>query len=81
MLLLQLILYCLLFFLLVKWAAKDSGLNCIYFYPKEYINGAENAAWPPILYPDHRPCRRRNVVLIGKNLAESNEGAIFLPLI
>ncbi len=41
MLLLQLILYCLLFLLLVKCAAKDSGLNCIYFYPKEYIDEAE----------------------------------------
>ena len=41
MLLLQLILYCLLFLLLVKCAARDSGLNCIYFYPKEYIDEAE----------------------------------------
>ena len=50
MLLLQLILYCLLFFLLVKCAAKDSGLNCIYFYPKEYINEAEKRGLATILY-------------------------------
>ncbi len=37
MLLLELILYCLLFFLLVKCAAKNSGRNCLYFYPKEYL--------------------------------------------
>ncbi len=40
MLLLQMILYCLLFFLLVKCAVKNSGLNCLYFYPKEYIEEA-----------------------------------------
>ena len=34
----QIALYCLLFFLMVKFAAKDNGLNCLYFYPKEYIN-------------------------------------------
>ena len=50
MLLLQLILYCLLFVLLVKCAAKDSGLNCIYFYPKEYINEAEKRGLATILY-------------------------------
>ena len=37
MLLLELILYCLLFFLLVKCAARNSGRNCLYFYPKEYL--------------------------------------------
>ncbi len=41
MLLLQLILYCLLFAFLVKCAARNSGLNCLYFYPKEYIEEAE----------------------------------------
>ena len=25
---------CLLFFLLVRYAVKNDGLNCIYFYPK-----------------------------------------------
>jgi len=25
---------CLLFFLLVRCAVKNDGLNCIYFYPK-----------------------------------------------
>lgn len=38
--LLQLILYCLLFFVLVKCAVRNNGLNCLYFYPKEYINEA-----------------------------------------
>ena len=41
MLLLQLILYCLLFAFLVKCAARNSGLNCLYFYPKEYIEEAQ----------------------------------------
>ena len=36
MLFLQLCLYCLLFFLLVK----ADGRNCLYFYPKEYIDEA-----------------------------------------
>lgn len=39
-LLLQLILYCLLFILLVKCAAGNSGRNVLYFYPKEYIDEA-----------------------------------------
>lgn len=37
----QIALYCLLFFLMVKFAAKGNGLNCLYFYPKEYINEAD----------------------------------------
>ena len=37
MLVLQLVLYCLLFLLMVKCLARDNGLNCLYFYPKEYI--------------------------------------------
>lgn len=41
LLLLQNILYCLLFLLLVKCAAKNSGRNCLYFYPKEYIEEAQ----------------------------------------
>lgn len=41
LILLQLILYCLLFILLVKCAARNSGLNCLYFYPKEYIEEAD----------------------------------------
>ncbi len=40
MLILQIILYCLLFVLLVKGAAKNSGLNCLYFYPEAYIDEA-----------------------------------------
>ena len=42
LLVLQLILYCLLFLLLVKCAAKNSGLNCLYFYPADYICEAQN---------------------------------------
>ena len=38
--LLQNILYCLLFILLVKCAVRNNGLNCLYFYPKEYIEEA-----------------------------------------
>ena len=41
MILLQLALYCLLFVVLVKCAAGNSGLNCLYFYPTEYIEKAE----------------------------------------
>ena len=37
LILLQLALYCLLFIFMVKCAARDSGINCLYFYPKEYI--------------------------------------------
>ena len=40
MLLLQNILYCLLFIVLVKCAVRNNGLNCLYFYPKEYIEEA-----------------------------------------
>ena len=39
--LLQLILYCLLFFLLVKCAARNNGLNCLYFYSDEYKQEAK----------------------------------------
>ena len=42
LLVLQLILYCLLFLLLVKCAAKNSGRNCLYFYPADYIREAQN---------------------------------------
>lgn len=40
LLVLQNILYCGLYILLVKCAAKNSGLNCLYFYPDEYIEEA-----------------------------------------
>lgn len=40
MLFLQNVLYCLLYILLVKCAARNSGLNCLYFYPNEYIDEA-----------------------------------------
>ena len=41
LILVQLVLYCLLYILLVKCAVRDSGRNCLYFYPKEYIEEAE----------------------------------------
>ena len=37
MILLELVLYCLLFFLLVKGAVR----NCLYFYSKEYLDEAQ----------------------------------------
>lgn len=40
LILLQIVLYCLLFILPVKCAVGNSGLNCLYFYPKEYIDEA-----------------------------------------
>ena len=41
LLLLQIVLYCVLFLAIVKCAARNSGLNCLYFYPAEYIEEAE----------------------------------------
>jgi hypothetical protein len=38
--LLQLVIYCLLYIGMVKVAARDSGRNCLYFYPKDYIEKA-----------------------------------------
>lgn len=32
---------CLLFFLLVKCAVRNDGLNCIYFYPQAYLDEAQ----------------------------------------
>lgn len=40
LLVVQLILYCLLFFVLVKCLARNDGRNCLYFYPKEFIGEA-----------------------------------------
>lgn len=41
MLALQITLYCLLFLLLVKLAVRDSGIHCLYFYPKPYLEEAQ----------------------------------------
>lgn len=41
MLVLQLVLYCLLFIFLVKCAAGNNGIHCLYFYPKEFIDEAQ----------------------------------------
>lgn len=40
LLIIRLVLYCLLFFLMVKAAAKDNGMNCLYFYPPAFIDEA-----------------------------------------
>lgn len=40
LLIIQLILYCLLFFLMVKAAVKDNGIKCLYFYPPAFIDEA-----------------------------------------
>lgn len=40
--LLQLVLYCLLFIGMVKCAVRNNGLNCLYFYPKDSIAEAHN---------------------------------------
>lgn len=36
MLIIQLILFCLLFTALVKWGVKDNAINGLFFYPKPY---------------------------------------------
>lgn len=41
MFVLQNILYCLLFIVLVKCAVRNNGLNCLYFYPPEFIEEAQ----------------------------------------
>jgi hypothetical protein len=43
MLFIQIVLFCLLYILMVKFAVKDSGRNCLYFYPQEYL--AEAQKW------------------------------------
>lgn len=40
LLIFQIALYCLLFIAMVKILAQDSGLNCLYFYPQDYIDEA-----------------------------------------
>ena len=40
LLIIQLVLYCLLFFLMVKAAVKHNGTNCLYFYPPAFIDEA-----------------------------------------
>lgn len=41
LLLLRIILCCLLYLALVKCAVRDSGRNCLYFYPDAYLNEAQ----------------------------------------
>lgn len=38
---LQLGLFCLLYIGMVKVAVKDNGLNCLYFYPDDFLDEAE----------------------------------------
>ena len=47
MLLLQNVLCCLLYTLLIKCAVRNDGRNRLYFYPKEYIEEAQKhgIAW------------------------------------
>lgn len=44
MLALQVVLFCLLYIFMVKVAVKNDGLNCLYFYPEEYIDAAVKRA-------------------------------------
>ena len=44
MLFFQIVLYCLLYLLLVKCAVRDSGRNCLYFYPKDNTPGCSRQA-------------------------------------
>ena len=39
--LLQNVLYCLMFIFPVKCAVRNNGLNCLYFYPTEFIEEAQ----------------------------------------
>lgn len=41
MLFIQIVMFCLLYILMVKFAVKDSGRNCLYFYPQEYLAEAK----------------------------------------
>lgn len=41
LLLLQNVLYCLLYALLIKCAVKNDGHNCLYFYPKDFLEEAQ----------------------------------------
>ena len=41
LLFLQNVLYCLLYALLIKCAVKNDGRNCLYFYPKEFLEEAQ----------------------------------------
>lgn len=50
MLFLQILLYCLLFLLMVKLLARDSGRNCLYFYPQGYLEEAQKRGLATVLY-------------------------------
>ena len=41
LLFLQNVLYCLLYVLLIKCAVKNDGRNCLYFYPKDFLEEAQ----------------------------------------
>lgn len=58
LLLLQIILCCLLYLALVKCAVRDSGRNCLYFYPDAYLDERSGAASPTRL----RSCARASAL-------------------
>lgn len=62
------ILFCLLFISLVKCAARNNGLNCLYFYPKEYIEEAHKRGLATIMYLVLAFAVAGLIVLIGKIL-------------
>ena len=59
-LLLLIILYCLLFIVLVKCAARNSGRNCLYFYSTEYLAEAEKRG---IANPDEINKKKKNFMI------------------
>ena len=60
LLLLQNVLYCLLYASLIKCAVRNDGRNCLYFYPKEYYEG--------IIFPTYfiekrmKICQKKDVI-------------------
>lgn len=66
MLFLQILLYCLLFLLMVKLLARDSGRNCLYFYPQSYLEEAQKRGLATVLYlaiAPAPPCCSANCLL------------------
>ena len=57
LLLFQIILYCLLYLALVKCAVRDSGRNCLYFYPQEFLDEAQRRG---IANKDEEMCKGKH---------------------
>ena len=70
---LQIALYCLLFFLLVKCAVKNDGRNCLYFYPTAYIDEAQRRG-----LAEHGDVMRRGKRFMIPFRAAYAETAVFL---